>query len=80
VNTHQDLARELDKLPGKPRSLVMFIAQRAREGYYHDFLSPLSMPKIELVHHLRRAGLHEIADRVKGGEFDDESPDDECGS
>lgn len=56
--------------------------QRAIDGYYHDFLSPLALPEIQLVADLRelasrpatprnsRPLLRELAKRVIAGEFD----------
>lgn len=43
---------------------------RAREGYYHDFLSPLAHPASELIRDLTALGHNELAARARKGEFD----------
>lgn len=46
------------------------LVRRVRAGYYHDFLSPLATPCIQLYRDLHRAGLTDLAERVKNGDFD----------
>lgn len=53
------------------------MAAKAREGYYHDFLSPLPLPDLQLLADLRHARLtgdqikiDELIYRHTGGEFD----------
>ena len=56
------------------------MAAKAREGYYHDYLSPLDLPEIQLVNDLAAAArslpdkearaVMELRARVIGGEFD----------
>jgi hypothetical protein len=53
-HTTVKLARALKAVPGVPAEMI----QRARDGYYHDFLSPLDTPEIQLV-----ADLRELASR-----------------
>lgn len=72
------LARALQEIPGMPRDMIT----RAVDGYYHDFLSPLTFPEMQLVADLRelavqpttgpkaRAALVAMADRVIQGDFD----------
>ena len=72
------LAEALQAVPGVPRQMV----QRAIDGYYHDYLSPLTFPEIQLVADLRelaslpatpansRPLLRGLAQRVVDGEFD----------
>jgi hypothetical protein len=72
------LAKALGEIPGVPRDMT----QRAIDGYYHDYLSPLVMPEIQLVADLRalasapatprdsRPLLRQMAERVINGEFD----------
>ncbi|MEY9493709.1 hypothetical protein [Bradyrhizobium elkanii] len=46
---------------------------RAREGYYHDFLSPLPQPEMQLVNDLAIIGTPQalaLRERVKAGDFD----------
>lgn len=77
-HTTVKLAKALQAVPGIPRDLI----QRAVDGYYHDYLSPLAMPEIQLVTDLRtlaalpatprdsRALLRDLAQRVINGDFD----------
>lgn len=48
------LARALEAIPGVPAEMI----ERARTGIYHDFLSPLDFPEMQLV-----ADLKELASR-----------------
>lgn len=43
------LARALEAIPGVPADMI----ERARAGYYHEYLSPLAMPEVQLVSDLR---------------------------
>ena len=43
------LARALEAIPGVPPAMI----ERARTGYYHDYLSPLATPEMQLVADLR---------------------------
>ena len=77
-HTTVKLARALSEIPGVPEAMI----DRARTGYYHDYLSPLATPEVQLVADLRelaarpatprnsRSLLREMAKRVFGGEFD----------
>lgn len=57
------------------------LAERAAEGLYHDYLSPLPAPAMQLAADLAVAvasgvpGAHELRQRHLGGEFD--ATDDE---
>lgn len=53
-HTTVKLARALKAIPGVPPEMIA----RARDGYYHDFLSPLDTPVMQLI-----ADLRELADR-----------------
>ena len=46
--------------------------QRAREGYYSDFTSPLATPIRQLVHDLMPRGHDALVKRAMAGEFDGE--------
>ena len=48
-HTTARLARALSAIPGVPRTMI----QRAVDGFYHDYLSPLEMPEVQLVADLR---------------------------
>lgn len=77
-HTTAKLARALSEVPGMPRSMI----ERAVSGHYHDYLSPLAMPEMQLVTDLRelakapatprdsRPLLRALADRVINGDFD----------
>ena len=82
-HTTAKLARALSEIPGTPRGMI----ERAIAGYYHDFLSPLDFPEIQLVADLRSLARHPatprdsrpllraLAQQVIDGEFD-ASPDE----
>jgi hypothetical protein len=53
-HTTAKLAQALEAVPGVPPDMI----ERARTGYYHDYLSPLAMPEVQLV-----ADLRELANR-----------------
>jgi hypothetical protein len=65
MKTTEKLATALEE-ERAPKSMVA----RAREGYYHDFLSPLAMPIHQLVGDARRYDLTRIAKRAMQGDFD----------
>ena len=77
-HTTAKLARALQEIPGVPKEMIT----RAVDGYYHDYLSPLAMPELQLVTDLRelakvpatprdsRTMLRALADHVIAGEFD----------
>jgi hypothetical protein len=55
------------------------MADMAATGYYHDFLSPLDLPEMQLVGDLARAAIGHpaqadailaVRERVKNGDFD----------
>lgn len=51
---------------------LLEMEQKAIEGYYGDFTSPLAMPISQLVRDLQAKGAMELADRAMDGEFDGE--------
>jgi hypothetical protein len=53
-HTTAKLARALEAIPGIPPDMI----ERARTGFYHDYLSPLAAPEIQLL-----ADLRELAAR-----------------
>jgi protein subunit release factor A len=66
-------------LPESQAQLVMDIraaggpdemVTRTGAGVYHDYASPLPMPKQQLVADAQAHGLHEIAQRAKRGYYD----------
>lgn len=73
THTKDSLANELMKLGLVDMSL------KARGGYYHDFLSPLDFPEIQLCHDLMEMakkpgmdtnGIITLRKRVMNGDFD----------
>jgi hypothetical protein len=67
MHTTEKLARALEELDDP--ALAEMVA-RARAGYYHDYLSPLALPEMQLHADLCNAGHHVFAQRVINGEFD----------
>jgi hypothetical protein len=63
--TTERLANALYKA-GAPAHLV----NQARLGYYDDYKSPLTFPKMQLIHDLKAANLHDLALHVIAGLFD----------
>lgn len=47
-----------------------WMIQRAKEGYYDDYKSPIATPCFQLVQDLSKIGAHTLAHRAKNGEFD----------
>ena len=80
THTKDLLADELMKLG------LMNMSLQARGGYYHDFLSPLATPELQLVHDL--AGVEQLPDiraavlalraRVINGDFDANAEESEA--
>lgn len=67
MHTKDYLAGELEKAG------LHQMAAKAREGYYHDFLSPLALPEMQLEADLRAAGTAEaeaLRQRHLNGDFD----------
>lgn len=72
------LARALEAIPGVPPGMI----EHARTGYYHDYMSPLATPEIQLVADLRelaarpgtprnsRPLLRALAEAVIDGQYD----------
>jgi hypothetical protein len=67
-----------DKLADELRRIGLWsMAQKAADGFYDDFLSPLPMPISRLVADLGEAGTSEalaLQTRVMNGEFDAKNP------
>lgn len=67
MHTKDFLADELRKAD------LSEMANKAATGYYHDYLSPLDMPSIQLLADLTKAGTPAalaLQQRVIDGEFD----------
>jgi hypothetical protein len=81
MHTKDMLANELMKLGLGEMSL------QARAGYYHDFLSPLAMPELQLMQDLadaadarpdRHMQILALRKRVINGDFDASSEESEA--
>lgn len=67
MHTKDKLAGELEKIG------LRDMAMKARGGYYHDFLSPLDTPCLQLAADLLKVGTPAalaLRDRHLNGEFD----------
>lgn len=51
---------------GAPDGMI----SKAKRGWYDDFESEIATPIMDLVRDCREAGLNQIAERAKKGEFD----------
>lgn len=67
LHTTEILARALEA-QNDPK--LAQLIERARAGYYHDFLSPLAAPEMQLHDDLTLLGHTALAKRVKRGHFD----------
>jgi hypothetical protein len=77
-HTTAKLARALSEVPGMPRDMIA----RAIAGHYHDYLSELAMPELQLLADLRdlagqpttgpkaRAALQALITRLLDGDFE----------
>lgn len=63
--TSERLARDLENA-GLPAVMV----ERAREGYYDDYKSPLPMPEMQLYQDLKAHGRDDLAEKVTEGYWD----------
>lgn len=63
--TTERLALALEQAGAPP-----YMVQRAREGYYDDYRSPLAGPIMQLVADAKTERLWDIATRAANGEFD----------
>ena len=65
------LVDELRKLPQLPE--IEFMIEEALAGEYHDFKNQKYVcGKVESATRLDRLGFHDLANRIKQGEFDEE--------
>lgn len=65
IPTTERLAQDLEAA-GAPADMI----QRARNGYYDDFKSPIAAPEAALLADARKAGLDSIAQGVMEGRWD----------
>lgn len=57
--------------------MVKYMIAKAKEGYYHDFKSKITTPKLQLIKDLQVVGLDSIANLVMEGEFDEDPDEDD---
>lgn len=73
LNSKEKLAQELQEVEwdsqGDICERLKEMIQKAKDGYYSDYDSPIATPCIQLVKDLAELGLTELANRAKGGEF-----------
>lgn len=73
-STMVELVEELRKLPKSAE--IDFMIQEALAGEYHDFKNEkYACGKVESATRLDALGFHDLANRIKQGEFD-EQPDE----
>jgi hypothetical protein len=77
MHTKDMLAAELRRIglaDTSDKAATLFaMADKAAQGYYHDFLSPLDFPEMQLVNDLARVGTIEamaLRQRIINGDFD----------
>ena len=67
---YDELADKLEPL-SKANQKINLIVQRCRGQQYHDFLTDLATPKLQMIADLERAGLHDEVAKVKDGYYDE---------
>lgn len=65
MSTKDNLVKALEEVHA-PAEMI----EKAKAGFYHDFESPIATPIVRLVIDARVAGLENIAQRAREGEFD----------
>lgn len=56
------------------RDAINKLITQAKQGFYHDFDTPLPMPKVQLHRDLLATELPHLAKRVTEGAYNDEPP------
>lgn len=70
------LVEELKKLPQTPE--ILFMIEEAKAGEYHDYKNQkYACGKMESATRLDHLGFHELANRIKDGEFDEEADEED---
>ena len=67
---YDELAKKLEPLSHHNQKINL-IVQRCKGQQYHDFLSDLATPKMQMVIDLERAGFNDEAQKVKDGYYDE---------
>jgi hypothetical protein len=63
--TTEKLAKALEEV-----NAPVWMIEKARQGYYDDYKSPLAFPEMQLHQDAHVAGLESIKASVEAGEFD----------
>ncbi len=71
-DTKTTLVADLEQKPEGP--LRNRLIARAKAGHYHDFDTPLAMPKVTLYKELLGLGYDDLAQKVRDGGYDNERP------
>lgn len=75
-DTRIHLVEELLKLPQIPEIKLMI--EEAKAGEYHDYKNEKYVcGKMESATRLDKLGFHELAGRIKNGEFDEEADEED---
>lgn len=69
-DAHKKLFALADELEAKDDDKYKNIIERCRNGYYHDFATKASFPKMDMHKDLLEAGLDDVDERMQDGEFD----------
>lgn len=71
-DTKTTLVADLEQ---KPQSVLRDrLIGRAKAGHYHDFETPLAMPKVTLYKELSNLAYTDLAQKVRDGGYDHEPP------
>lgn len=79
-NTKVDLVKDLQPYLKKfenqsvKKKKLFALMERAQQGYYHDFDTPLAAPKMQLHQDLLELGLTVQDRKMQNGDYDDETP------
>ena len=75
-STMVELVEELRKLPKSPE--IDFMIKEALAGEYHDYKNEKYVcGKFESSARLAHLGFHDLAQRIRDGEFDEEADEDD---
>lgn len=71
-NTKTDLVRDLENsvISNEMLPKLNAIIKKAKEGFYHDFDTPIATPKMQLHFDLLDAGLTQIDHKMQNGDYD----------
>ena len=69
-DAHAALFALADELEAKDPLKYKKVIHRCRTGYYHDFATKTSFPKMEMHKDLLEVGLTDVDERMQNGDFD----------